>query len=394
MDAPSIIIPARNYEPDNLAGWLAKTAQMARSMPPSWDGAGITHLVASPDGDYCGKILPGRGLFIPHELRELGIRRPIPGVYPRSPVRKLIEKLGGDERAAIRVFDNLYRVEGGAIATYDGIIAARGGGKAFDIVISKASITTVANAYSSIIRATGVPGAYSYQAIPGGEAPDRSKAGAWSTGLADPGGSDLKYLLTVGFTAAQQLNMIILIDLLVAAGSILATVNTAQTVNSTALTRYVSGAGVLMTFEVTTQLSNTAHTMTVNKYTGNVNGANQTTGAQTGTAAAIVDRLVPVGLGPFMQLAAGDYGVLSVEEYTNSVALAAGVFGLNLYFPLAFIPGLAANAYVERDSTVQIDGLAELVQTAGGVLGFLGAYVLPNTTSTGINSWFLRTCDG
>jgi hypothetical protein len=107
--------------------------------------------------------------------------------------------------------------------------------------------------------------------------------------------------------------MTCLVDLLVAAGNIVATSAAAQTVNTTALTRYTTGAGVMATLEVTTQTSATAHNVTINKYTDQDGNTLNTTGAQTAQAAAtanIVQRLVPVDTGsPFFSLASGDYGI-------------------------------------------------------------------------------------
>jgi len=68
---------------------------------------------------------------------------------------------------------------------------------------------------------------------------------------------------------------------------------------------------------------------------------------------------------------------------TCSAAATAGVIALNLYKPLMFVPGIAANIYVMRDSTTNIDGLVELVQTSTPTLGCLNMYVLANTTSSG-----------
>jgi hypothetical protein len=74
--------------------------------------------------------------------------------------------------------------------------------------------------------------------------------------------------------------------------------------------------------------------------------------------------------------------------------MGAGVMALELYFPLCFVPAVAAAAYIERDSTAQIDGLTELVQSSGNVLGCLGLYTFCGATSTGVITAFLRTCQG
>lgn len=308
-------------------------------------------------------------------------------VFARSPIQRFIDRLIGMGLP-------MDWAEMGAITTYDGIINARGTGKAFDRTVSKLSITTVTAAYSSLFQAGGVPGPGTYTPIPGGAALDRSSAGAWSIGLANPTSPDKKYLITLGYTHSSTINMLILIDLLVAAGGISANTTASQTINSVALTRYTDGAGVMMTFDVTTALGSTVSNLTVTSYTNQAGTTGRTTPAVPMTTSAIVARLQPVALGPFMEMQAGDFGIRSVQTLAFSAAMGAGVVALNLYFPLAFVPGVAANIYMERGSTVSVDGLTELVTTAGGVLGCLTAYILAGATSSGVGTYFMRTCDG
>jgi len=374
-------------DPDQVARNLAYAGAMARSMPPSWIGAHISHPYCGPGGEYIGRVLPGKGLYLNMDPKELGMTHFPAHVFPRSPIQRLIERFIGHKLP-------LEWAERGAITTYDGIINARGGGKGFDVSLSKASITTVATAYSTLFRAGGFPVAGTYTNIPGGAEHTRASTGAWSFGLVNPTSPDKKYLLSLGYAHGSTVNMIVLVDLLVAAGNINANVTGNQTINSVALTRYTNGNGVMMTFDVTTALGATASNLTVNSYTDQGGTAAQTTPAVAMTTSAIANRLQPTALGPFMELASGDFGVRSVETLAFSSAMGAGVVALNLYFPLAFVPGVASNIYVERDSTVQIDGITELVLTAGGVLGCLTAYCFANGTSSGTGTYFLRTCDG
>lgn len=394
---------------DTIAASLSQMGDMARIMPPSWDGAKDTLLAAGPNGEYFGKVLPGRGLYLAHDLKSLGIKRPIRNVYERSLLMRAVE--AGDkygqmrgrvfdaEKLAIQFLDLLSVITGRlvpacAITTYDGIISGRAGGKADDIVWVKDTFTTVANAWSSLYRATGLPVAGSYANIPGGAAKDRTDAGALSLGLTSPSAPDLKYLLTIGFGSSAQINMILLFDLLVAAGNILATINTSQTVNSAALTRYTTGAGVQAILEITTAIGTTASNLNMNSYTNQAGTAARSSPVQAMTVSAIAQRLAPAVSGPFLPLQSGDYGVKSVENIILSAAMTAGIMALNLYKPLAFLPGIAAVAYVERDSTVQIDGLTELVQTSGNVIGCLNAFVIPNSTVSGGVQGFFRTVAG
>ena len=77
-----------------------------------------------------------------------------------------------------------------------------------------------------------------------------------------------------------------------------------------------------------------------------------------------------------------------------SAAMGAGALNAYLYYPLHFLPGVGANVYLERDSTVQIDGLTELVEGTDSEVGCYSVFVLPVTTSTGIMNFFLRTVEG
>jgi hypothetical protein len=376
-----------------------------------------------------GKVLPGRGLYLASDLKTFGITKPLPNVFERSLVGRCLDyvekkrpewqgqvyydpkvreiKHPNPEILALKAAAALGAVGlglghhaaslallSGAITNYDDIINARANQKGSDWLIAKSSLTTVALNWSSMLRAAGNPAGYAFVNIPGGEAPTRSTQGAFSLGIAAPVSPDKTYLLTWGYTSTASIQFAILIDLLVAAGNILATTAAAQSVNTTALTRYTTGAGVQMIMQIITALSATAHNMTVNSYTNQAGTTGHSTSTQAGLASGIVERLVPTAFGPVMDLAAGDYGVRAVAQYTNSVALAAGAFALLLYYPLAFVPGLSSNVFVERDSTVQIDGLVELVQTAGGAIGFLNMLLMPNGTASGIMSGFLRTCAG
>ena len=406
------------YNPDVVAVSLARLGRMARQMPPSWDGAKVTALAAGDNGKHFGLVLPGRGLYLRHDLKALGITRPLPHVFEQTAVGRTVEAMDrfghmrgyqfDAERGALKFLHALRVLSGRllpacAITSYDGVINARAGGKGEDITFTKLSVTGAANSWTSLFRGGGFPGVGTYTNIPGGAVMLRSNVGALSLGLTNPAGTDLKYLLTIGLTSAAAQNFYILVDLLVAAGNILATTAAAQTVNSAALTRYIDaasglyagagiGSGVLMTFEITTQMSATAHTITVS-YTNQAGTAAQSSGAQTGINAGIVGRLAPTDLGPYCPLAAGDFGVRSVQTVTIGTALVAGVYALNLYKPLAFLPGVAASVYAERDSTVQIDGLTQLAEDSGGVLGCLVLYLQPSATSTACTG-FLRTCSG
>lgn len=281
--------------------------------------------------------------------------------------------------------------ERGAITTWDGVLAARGGGKGDDFMGFKASQTTVANQWSIFYRSTGVPGAGAYTNIPGGAVHTRASAGAWP--LISPTDPDKKYLLSPGANHLTGTNIVCLVDLLVAAGNINANATGAQTVNTTALTRYTDGVGVMMIFDVTTALGATASNVTV-AYTNQAGTGSRSTGAIAMTTSCIVYRAQPVSGGIIMPLQATDYGVRSVQTVTFSAAMAAGVVSILLYKPLWLIPTLGATYWVEPTTPQMLSGFTELVVDGSFVMGCLTPFVLTSTTSTGVQTYMLKTCMG
>lgn len=415
------------FDPDRLAGVFAQAARIGLESPPCWDGGKISIPVVIPSNGHCiGHVLPGRGFALAGDLRSLGIRRSIPGVFEHSPVWRLREKLErwGTREERMRLYshrgvirsamdDGLMTIEmlsqspelaaakslAAAITTYDGIIGARAGGKGNDWAISQASLTTVAQAFSSLFRAGGNPGVGTYTNIPGGAVQDRSNAGAMSLGLWNPSSSEKKYLLTFGYGSSSAIDWGILVDMLVACGNISASSTGSQTVNSTAQTRQYAdtlGGGVMATFEVTTALGTGTGTATLTSYTDQSGNTGAASGTITSVASAIANRLIPSSGGavPWVQLAAGDWGIRSVESFQYSAAHSAGVLALNLSWPLMYLPGLAANLYIERDTTAQIDGILELAKSSGDVIGCLTLYVQTNSTSSGTLKAFIRTAAG
>lgn len=372
-----MLIPQkRHVDIDNVAMNLMLMGEMAAKMPKAYRADPTCRQPVYGEHGVIGHMLDGEGLVINTDLKSLGITKKLPYVIERSPLGRLLDKFG-DER--------------GAITTYDGIVAARAGGNYSDAMAAKASYTTVANTWSSSFRSTGLPNAGTYTNIPTGAALDRTNAGALSLLLLNPTtGSD--YLTTFGLQAGQQLNLVMLVDLLVAAGNILSTVTTAQTISSAALTRYTSGVGVYATLEITTANGSTASNVTLS-YSNTVPTSGQSTGAQALLASGIAQRLNPVAFGPQIQLASGDIGVTAVASATLSASMTAGVMALNLYKPLAWLPGIVANIYAEKPMASTIDGLVQLPQ-ASSQLGCLTTYVFTNTTSTGLMTMTFRTCWG
>jgi len=329
-------------------------------------------MVGHPLVGQIGVCIPGR------EFRLQGM------------TRRSFEALMKDEITA-REAMWLATKERGSITTWDNVLNARANGYADDRLLYKASQTTVAGNWSNFYLSGGVPGAGSYANIPGGSALNVNSPGAFP--LKNPTGTNTKYLLNFGVNHATGTNVVLLVDLLVAAGGINANTTTAQTVNTTALTRYTDGVGVMMILEVTTALGSTAASVTIN-YTNSSGTTGRSTGALPMTASAATFRLQPVAGGALIPLQAGDIGVQSVQTITFSAAMGAGVVALLLYKPLLLVPTLASTVFVERSTPNMLGGIVPLATDSSGNLGCLTVFVLTSTTSTGVQTYFLQTCEG
>jgi hypothetical protein len=385
-------------DPDKIMEQMIYLGEGARAMPKTFKYEAMTYRVGSGEGDI-GRLLPGRG-FMPHvPLKKLGITKTHPAVYDPTQFQRLRDRL-------FHLGHSLVNSEVGAITTRDSIITGRAGGKANDWATVKASLTTTANVwYAQFANVAGQPGAGTYLATtaPTDRLPTRATAGSLSLYMADPGGSDDKYLLTFGFGAGQQINMCVLVDVVNEGGSFRLSVNTAETVatptNATRQYGSGNGNGNLLTFVCTTAGTPGAGTF-IAQYQDQGNVATNAPTLTQAASAILADVIYPSSVaftgannfGLFVPLDPADTGVQSVKQTTCSVA-GTGALASNVFFPLMFVPGIAANTYIERDSTTQIDGITQLAD-ASQVTGSLRLYMLPNTTSTGVVTGYFKTVSG
>jgi hypothetical protein len=376
------------YNEDNLATRLMDMAYVARKMAPAWDGARLSHEIRGVGGEHLGRVLPGKGIYVDFDLKRLGINRHIPFVFERSRFQRLLEKLRDDER--------------GAITTYDGIINARANGKGEDVMIAKSSITTVAAFWYDTYRAAGNPpaGVYNNTTAPTVTATDRATVGAWTQYLTNPTGSDKKYLIALGWGSTSAQNFAILADQHQQAGLFRTSVTTAETVASpTNVVRTygpgTSGTGNEIVCTVTVaRTTPTTSTLTLT-YTDE-GGASSAPAIAMLANADPVDRCLalPDQGSPFVNLASGDIGVRQISQGQKAAtADAAGGFAAQVVYPLMFIPGVAANTYIERDAPMNIDGLIELANSSL-VIGCLKLYVFCNAATLGTLVASMRTCAG
>lgn len=354
---------SKNFSCDTLALRLMEIGKDAAALPPAWDGAKITYLVAGPQGEFIGKMLPGKGLLLFDDLKHYGINKLLPNVFERT--------------LAFRLRD-LLRSERGAITSLADLLAARATQKhgARANVFSKATTGTI-NRWANSYARSGTPDAGTFTAIPGGAAFSQLTAGALNYGFAQPTAPDKAFLMSFGIGQPDlAMNKAILIDMLVGANNIDTTVATAQTVNTTALTRNTTGAGVMCFLEVTNTLGTNVVTLTLNKYTNQAGTANQSSVANNMIQSAGAQQLPYDTVTPFFALASGDYGVRSVEEVTFSGAMTGtGKLAIVLCMPIMWIPGMPGAFAGKRDDTTNINGATQLAQTSGGLTGCLSLLV-------------------
>jgi hypothetical protein len=200
-------------------------------------------------------------------------------------------------------------------------------------------------------------------------------------GLRNPTSPDKKYLLSMGYGGGSaRFNAGVLADLLICASNIDTNSNAVQTINTTALTRYTDGVGVLVIFEnvSTSATGSTPSNLTITKYTNQAGVTLQATAAYSMTVGQINSKLQPTGTPCtfFVPPAVGDWGIRSVEEVQLSVAMgtASRPICVELFKPLCFMPPIYANYHLTYDLTQHVHGLVELVQSAGGVIGCLNVY--------------------
>lgn len=371
---------------DQLAQQFMLWGAQARSLPPSFAGAGHTIPGFGVGGERLGVMLPGLGFQLDVDPCIFGITKPMPNVFSRSAFERardwglnLVRRLANDER--------------GAITTFDGIIASRGGGKADDVAAIKQTFTSVANTWVTTYRAGGMPAAGSYTNISTGATKNNTDAGALSLALSNPTGGDTKYILSVASNSSAVFNQAFLTDLLWAGGNCSANTTSAQTVSSAALTRYTTGTGLVITMEVTTALGATPSAIACS-YTNQANTSGQTTGSASLTPSAIVQRLQPSAQLPVLPLASGDFGVRAIASVTCGSAMGSGVFAIRISKLLFFMVGSAANIPIQQDIVAGIDGLLPLATEGGGALGCLELWIFANGTSSGDFSLLIKTCAG
>jgi hypothetical protein len=301
---------------DLVAERLAMVGAMAKSMPPSWKGAGISQPFCGPRGEYLGRVLPGRGLYLDCDLKS--------------------------------------------------------------------------DSYSETV---GIP---LYTNNPGA-ALDQTSVGALSGPLFAPSGSNTAYLLSLGHASnvgsgtSSGWHIAIVIDALVGIGGLPLNSSPTTITSAPALTRYTTGAGVMMTLIAQTNVNNLPTSNATISYTNQAGSAGR-------SAVMALDNDIELGGGlpfdpvslanlAFFPLQTGDFGVRTVASLTLSgLDTAAETAAILLYYPLTFLGLSGANTdYVEYEFSHQPDFLPPL-QVSSGKLGCLGVFRFSNSSTAPSNT--------
>jgi hypothetical protein len=262
-----------------------------------------------------------------------------------------------------------------AILTTNDLAAAAA--SAQDIIIQKASITSVANQWSSCLAAAGTPGAGSLTVgnTTSGVVPTDGLAGAPLITDATSG----KTLYITGFDAINSvISQVRIYDRIFHVGSIVATTLATTTLSSppsyASRNPSTNGLGLELWLEVNVAISATATTVTVT-YT-NQSG---TTG-RTATLDTNISGLIAGSMRPF-RLQAGDTGIASIQSITvGGTVGTAGSFNVLVTRTLATHTILAPSLAEPRQDPFKV-GLP-IVYSASCIC----VMVLPQSTATGVVS--------
>jgi hypothetical protein len=210
--------------------------------------------------------------------------------------------------------------------------------------------------------------------------------------------TDTKHILNVAAMSSAATgvpSILMLVDLCLYYPGISMNSSTRQTlVNGSSLTRYTDGKG-LRSWTVTTSTTGaTAHNLdngagTGTEYVDQGGATSVHPGTISYTASAIVPHIGHSGTaannwGPFLPLAAGDYGVRSYNYFKLSAASGSGTAALCIGKPLATIPLTTVSVMTERDLMNQLPSLPQVQDGACIVpLLYAGAAVAASTNFYG-----------
>lgn len=306
----------------------------------------------------------------------------------------------------------------GAISTYDDIVAARGSGALQDVWMA---MTTTQPAvplswYDLMSFASWVPmtapsiTGYA-NAGTGGAVMDAASNGSW---LTNPAGTNRKYIVSAGLsvTSITGFTLAMLYDCLWAGQYVLTSNATIDPTTDVEVTRYASvtpgsdgfAGGNMMQCSLASSLTQSVAGTLTTTYTNQVGTTGKTTSSITPTTGVLINRIIFNTLHgsaivsaatPFMPLTnGGDSGVIKLEQVVISGGtITAGTVNHKIVRPLLIMPFIAANSYIEQDTTLNIGNMVEL-RNVSQVCGCLGWNVFcPGNVSAAMSA-FLRMVEG
>lgn len=275
-------------------------------------------------------------------------------------------------------------------SSYDDLISEMTAGKKFSIIYSKAhTANPSANAWHDLWPVTGQPGAGAY----GGTARTAKQFDDTTTGAMLSGGNvtpDTKHIISSGIVSSAGTPTLWLADRVLTYESCGFTAATNQVMTNTLTAQRYNGAGLpgLMCMVVAdTATGATAANMTRIEYTDQAGTTGQL--MPTAVAKAIGVSIgapltslgarcaLPLGVSPWVEMATGDTGMRSIENYTTSAAN-TGTLAFLLVRPLVLIPTYAAGVGSIMDTVAQVAGLERVYD--GACLQFLAFF--PTATAT------------
>jgi hypothetical protein len=306
----------------------------------------------------------------------------------------------------------------GTISNYDGIVEARGSGALQDVWMAMTATQTPVTlswydlmAFASWVPMTSPSFTAYTNAGTGGAVTDATSNGSW---LTNPQGSNHKYIVSMGLTitSISGFALAMLYDCLWA-GTYSLTSNTTITPSaSVTVTRYASttagnadyAGGNMMTVTLTATLTHTGAPTVTTTYHDQAGAGSKTTISVGPATGPLINRIIlntthntatVITSSPFQPLTnSQSSGVTSVDIVTIAGGtVSSGAVTHKIVRPLVIMPFIAANAYIEQDTTLNIGNMMEL-RNVSQVCGCLGWYTFSAGTTAASMSAFMRTVEG
>jgi hypothetical protein len=298
----------------------------------------------------------------------------------------------------------------GAIASYDNIVTSRGNGTGHDYFMQMTATLGGVTLmwYDSWVTAWtpgSVPSVTAYtNGATGGAVMNAASNGSW---LDNASGSTKKYIVSMGLTTPNitGFTLAMLVDNLWAGSYVITSNATINPTTDVAVTRYASSAlagGNMMMCVLASTLTHTVAGTITTSYTAQ-DDSTKTTISICPATGPLINRVIfntlhnsatVVASTPFMPLSnGGGSGVKSLQQVVISGGtITAGSIVHKIVRPLIIMPFIAANSYIEQDTTLNIGNMVELVNVSQ-VCGCLGFLVFTGGTTATTMSAMIRTAE-